>query len=205
MIDSALTLLKGELENFIQHDKGQNFNVELGNIALFEKENKDFEEKIIITLVNIEEESTLKNGRNLRNSMTGYEYISPPVNLNLYLLITSNLREVANIEGSYTKSLSGLSYIIEFFQHRNNFTLSNSQSAQNSTTLESPEMQDMKLLIDLYTLTFEQINHLWGSLGGRQIPFVMYKARLVSIQNKNVRKEAPVIEEIITNVSRFAQ
>ncbi len=205
MIDSALMLLRGELENFIQHDKGQNFNVELGNIALFEKENKDFEEKIIITLVNIEEESTLKNGRNIRNSMTGYEYISPPVNLNLYLLITSNLREVANIEGSYTKSLSGLSYIIEFFQYRNSFNLGNSPSAQTVDSLENTEMQNMKLCIDLYTLTFEQINHLWGSLGGRQLPFVMYKARLVSIQNKNIRKDAPIIEEVITNVSRFSR
>lgn len=207
MIDSALLLLRGELENFIQNDKGDSsINVDLRNIALYEKENRDLEDKIIISLVNIEEESSLKNGRSFRSSLSGYEYLSPSVNLNLYLLIVSNL-SIKNDEGlqenSYFKSLSGLSYIIEFFQHRNSFTLSNSPTFQTQERLENPEMQNMKLFIDLYTLTFEQINHLWGSLGGRQLPFVMYKVRLVSIQNKNVRSEAPIIEEIITNVSRI--
>jgi hypothetical protein len=41
---------------------------------------------------------------------------------------------------------------------------------------------------------------LWGSLGGRQIPFVMYKVRLVSIAERSVRREVPLIEEIDTNL-----
>lgn len=208
MIDSALLLLRGELENFIQNDKDDNsINVDLRNIAMFEKgQDDELSDKIIISLVNIEEESTLKNGSNLRNNSGRYEYISPAVNLNLYLLIVSNL-SIKNDEGlqenSYFKSLSGLSYVIEFFQHRCSFSLNDSPTFQTQDRLKNPEMQDLKLFIDLYTLTFEQINHLWGSLGGRQLPFVMYKARMVSIQNRNVKKDAPIIEEVITNVSKF--
>ncbi len=56
---------------------------------------------------------------------------------------------------------------------------------------------ELKLNIELYTLTFEQINHLWGSLGGKQVPFAMYKVRLVRIQ-ENTRQDAPLIETIRT-------
>jgi hypothetical protein len=52
----------------------------------------------------------------------------------------------------------------------------------------------------MYTLTFEQINHLWGSLGGRQIPFVMYKVRMVAITERSIRREVPLIEEVDTNL-----
>ena len=57
--------------------------------------------------------------------------------------------------------------------------------------------------MELYTLTFEQINHLWGSLGGRQIPFVMYKLRLVSITERALVREVPLIEEIETLINKL--
>jgi hypothetical protein len=50
----------------------------------------------------------------------------------------------------------------------------------------------------MFTLSFEQINHLWGSLGGRQMPFVMYKLRLVSVTEHALLREVPLIEEIET-------
>ncbi|MNR02277.1 hypothetical protein D3C85_1181210 [compost metagenome] len=58
--------------------------------------------------------------------------------------------------------------------------------------------------MELYTLTFEQINHLWGSLGGRQVPFAMYKLRLVAISENAIVREVPLIEEIETNISTLS-
>ena len=57
-----------------------------------------------------------------------------------------------------------------------------------------------KGVLQLWDEVTEQINHLWGSLGGRQIPFAMYKVRLVSITERTVRREVPLIEEIETNL-----
>ena len=57
---------------------------------------------------------------------------------------------------------------------------------------------ELRLHPELYTLTFEQINHLWGSLGGKQSPFVMYKVRLVKIQS-SIAEEGPVIEAIVSD------
>ena len=41
---------------------------------------------------------------------------------------------------------------------------------------------EIEICLDLHTLSFEQLNDLWGSLGGKQVPFVMYRARLIPIQ-----------------------
>jgi len=63
-----------------------------------------------------------------------------------------------------------------------------------------PDLMDMRINIELYTLTFEQINYLWGSLGGRQAPFAMYKARLVMIRDIGKIRDTGIIEEIETHI-----
>ena len=62
-------------------------------------------------------------------------------------------------------------------------------------TFNERVLNEIRLVPELYTLTFEQINHLWGSLGGKQSPFVMYKIRLVRIQGR-ITAEAPLIESV---------
>ena len=66
--------------------------------------------------------------------------------------------------------------------------------------LTQAAISDLKFTLELYTLTFEQINHLWGSLGGRQVPFAMYKLRLVAITDRALLREVPLIEEIETQI-----
>jgi hypothetical protein len=65
------------------------------------------------------------------------------------------------------------------------------------TNLNARVLTELRLHPELYTLTFEQINHLWGSLGGKQSPFVMYKVRLVKVQSL-VTSEGPLIETIVS-------
>ncbi|MBD2753206.1 DUF4255 domain-containing protein [Spirosoma validum] len=207
MIDAALVLLRNELAYFIRNDKGEaGIEVDLRNIALLETEKDEpLKDKIILSLVNIEEESTLKNSLPYVPGLGGgYEYRSPPIHLNLYVLITSNLNEGGETAttNSYIKSLRGLSHVIEFFQYRTGFTLANSLNV-NGIPNRDNTLNELKLFADLYTLTFEQINHLWGSLGGRQIPFAMYKIRLVSVQNRNVGQDIPLIEEIQSQVRKM--
>ena len=85
-------------------------------------------------------------------------------------------------------------------QSKNSFSASSSVSV-DSLDLNDPNVLDLKFTLELYTLTFEQINHLWGSLGGRQLPFAMYKLRLVEITENAVIREVPLIEEIATELS----
>jgi hypothetical protein len=148
-------------------------------------------DRVIISVVNIEEESTLKNYQNFRkNPATGsIEYENAPVFLNLYILFSAHFQE-------YKQALRGLSLIIRFFQGRNKFQFT--ATDEETTDPEPDEVIDLSL--DLYTMTFEQINHLWGSLGGKQVPFAMYKARLVSLSDHRPLGTGKLIEKIDGNL-----
>ena len=55
---------------------------------------------------------------------------------------------------------------------------------------------NLELHMEIHTLNFEQINDLWGSLGGKQVPFVMYKLRVLEVERDSVRATSGVIEDI---------
>jgi hypothetical protein len=207
MIKPALVLLREELRNYLAA-KGDTTDVILENIGLLETNDAtNLQQRIVISLVNIEEESTLKNAKNyLRSGSGAAEYSNNPVYLNLYLLFTANYTGGDSPKNNYLLALQNLSFVISFFQSRNHFNVGGSQVPQlmsffdEQDMLYLPDLMDMKLTIELYTLTFEQINHLWGSLGGRQAPFVMYKARLIMIRDIGKIRDTPLIEEIDTQL-----
>jgi len=39
-----------------------------------------------------------------------------------------------------------------------------------------------KFNLELYTLSLEELNYVWGTLGGRQLPSVIYKIQLIEIE-----------------------
>jgi hypothetical protein len=203
MIGNAMILLREELSAYMA-GQGDPANVVIENIGLFETENsQNLEDSIVITVVNIEEESTLKNGKTYVKWPDGMaRYENRPVFLNLYVLFTSNFAGGVPPNNGYVQALKRLSLVIEFFQGKNTFTPATSPVPlpPELTDLANPSIANLKLTMELYTLTFEQINHLWGSLGGRQIPFAMYKVRLVCITERTVRREVPLIEEIETSI-----
>jgi hypothetical protein len=193
MIEEAILILRDELQAYINnHDAS--VNVVVDNIGLLETSRGDtLTNNIVITLVNIEEESTLKNQPALKRPLTTNAiYKNPPVFLNLYILFTSNYTG-----NDYPLALKRLSYIIRFLQSKNVFATSSSVTG-SGIDLSEDDILSLKFTMELYTLTFEQINHLWGSLGGRQVPFAMYKLRLVAISEHAVLREVPLIEEIET-------
>ncbi|MGZ5286051.1 MAG: DUF4255 domain-containing protein [Flavisolibacter sp.] len=203
MIDNALILLREELTAYLTA-QGDPASVIIENIGLFETEQgAELQDNIIISLVNIEEESSFKNGSTFSKWPDGKaRYENRPVYLNLYVLFTANFPGGVPPNNGYVQALKRLSLVIEFFQGKSVFTPASSfiPLPPELTDLANPDIASLQLKLEMYTLTFEQINHLWGSLGGRQIPFVMYKVRMVSITERSIRREVPLIEEIETNL-----
>ncbi len=198
MIDAAISLLKQELENYLSF-KDTTATVVTDNIGMFETTNGDkLSNNIVISVVNLEEESTLKNQPALKKSPPSQAiYENPPVFLNLYVLFTSNYWG-----DKYIFALQRISYVIQFLQSKNLFSYS---SSVLSMVNSDPDLVSLKFTMELYTLTFEQLNHLWGSLGGRQIPFVMYKLRLVALTERKAIRQAPLITEIDSNLVELTE
>ena len=189
MIFDALRLMQVALQDYIQEveqplDLGQDIVI-LDNIAMAEElggSRSDMNERIVMSLVNLEEEKTLKNSPHYYIEKGRTIYKNPPVSLNLFILFSVLHKE------QYGTSLQRLARVVEFFQWKKEFSF---------TTTPGPNglSRDVRVLPDLYTLTFDQLNNLWGALGGKQVPFVLYRTRLVALDAQKPQAEGALIGE----------
>ncbi len=158
---------------------------------------------LYLSAVNVKEEKTLKNVPNyVRNDATlTASYQNPPVFLNFLVLMTATHTD-------YTNALSVLSRAIRFFQFKNVFTETtvDPSSITNSPVPINPldQLQGFKLIFDIYSPTLEEVNHLWGTLGGKQYPFVLYVMRMVDLKFRSVENEHPLIAEIVHDIHHKA-
>ena len=143
MIGLALKLLRDELSEYVFQNKrpGDTItqdDVILHNIALMgEDATVDLSNKVVITLVNSEEESTLKNNGNTVRTINGYRYVEPAVFLNLYILISATLGK--DLQDAYEFALHRLSSIVQFFQAKKSFTVKNSPFTSISNDNNIPQ------------------------------------------------------------------
>jgi hypothetical protein len=151
------------------------------------------------TVVNIREEKSLKNSPNYfrDDARLKVVYENPPVFLNFMILITAP-------HDSYSNGLLLLSRVIRFFQLQNVFTQESvdpQSLTENAPINELDRLESFKLIFDLYSPTLEEVNHLWGTLGGKQYPFVIYWMRMLDLKFQGVPREGELIKEIVTDFS----
>lgn len=202
MISHALTIVINELNKHL----GDNYGVatmnqgRLGSLAegFSQGQGNASRDMLNVSLVNIKEEKTLKNvPAYTRNDITVKAvYENPPAFLNFQIL-------VAATHTDYTNALLVLSRAIRFFQFRNVFTQDN--VAPESITKNAPgnpldQLESFKLIFDLYSPSMEEVNHLWGTLGGKQYPFVLYMLRMLDLKFKAVQSESGLITEVVSNI-----
>jgi Pvc16 N-terminal domain len=189
MIEESLHFLKNEINIYLNQKLTQSLEdrVVLGDVARIADEG-DLNNKIIISLINIEEDRISRNPENFVKIDNKVIYKNPNMNLNLYCLFT------VNREKDYSGALKHLSLIIQFFQHKNVFTHENSPVLDGSIE---------KLIFDLHNLSFEQINQLWSVLGGKYLPSVIYKMRMITIDEGSLEAEGELIKEIDLNSDGF--
>lgn len=188
MIDVAIKYLAEEINEHYAHLNLGEF-VKVGNVALWESGGADLQGNVVFSVVNIAEESTLKNGNIYAQQGESIGKRNPTLYLNLYIIFA-----YVEKDKDYNMGLTKLTKIVEFFQRQFVFT------AENAKVTFPSGLE--KLIIDLFSLNFEQINHLWGVLGGKYLPSVVYKMRMVSIQRSPLEQVEP-IREIKTTENPF--
>lgn len=157
-----------------------------GNIAMLDRAEiaTALDNHLVLTLVNVEEERTLKNGKVVsRVGSDQVGYANRPYFLNLFLLFTANY-------SNYGTALGRLTQVIRFFQGKQKFTFANSP-----TPGTPPPLVDFHLVIDLLSLSFEEVNHLWGFLGAKQSPSAVFRGRLVVITDQRLLQTGSRIED----------
>jgi hypothetical protein len=191
MIFDAMRLMQTALQNYILENEptlGTNSIVIIDNIAMAEQvggTNSQLNGHVVMSLVNLQEETTLKNSPYYHVENGQAVYRNPPVNLNLFILI-------AVLHNQYDTALRLLSRVIECFHSQTDISVRTTPTPGNIS-------HDLQIVPDLYSLSFEQLNHLWGSLGGKQLPSVLYRARLVAVEAQKRPSEGAAITGVSTN------
>ena len=199
MISQALNAIIGQLNSYIGLVDPE---VILGNISLIDafqdSSAQSLNDRVIASVINIEQEESLRN-LPFRRSITGPNGLpdavkrQPEIYLNIYVLFGANKQD-------YNIALQRIAQVIAFFQRLYVFTPVN--------TPQLAGLNVSKLIFDLYSTSFEELNQLWSVMGGKYIPSVVYKMRLAIIQdapetstgiiteiNLNSAVEAPAINE----------
>jgi hypothetical protein len=197
MLLHALHIVRYHLNQHLNSLAANNAdNVVIANVAV--NDNDQYtplqRDQIVLSLVRIEEEKVLKNtpaGR--RNTATGeMEYRNPPVFVNLYCLFSINSNQ-------YENAMTYLSRVVRFFQHKQIFTSRDPISFNGVVIPENDRLEHYRLTVELYTPSFEELNHIWSVLGSKMLPSVMYKLRLLELELDQVQQAGPLIDTIMVD------
>ena len=186
MIDKALDFLRYELDLYLQdRAKVPPEKVVLDTLASSTGNSQSAENVVYLTLANMEEERMGKAQTpypiDYPNTRAATE---PVVKLNLFVLFAPHYRD-------FKESLKMLYYTVAFFQGRPVFT---------PETYSRLDSRIEKIMLDLYSPTFEQQNHLWGYLGAKYLPSALYRLRLLVIDDGQTGEDIPPVNEVLVDL-----
>jgi len=135
--------------------------------------------KVALSLINIERETYSKNVSGSGAGFARSPISNQPIYLNLYVMVS-----ICFGGNNYLESMKFLSNTIAFFQRHPVFDHSN-----------SPEMDDgiEKLVLDIENLSIQDLSNLWGVLGGKYFPSVLYRVRMVAIDPGDITDQSVTI------------
>lgn len=190
MINEALEFVCTELNNYFK----STFQINEEKAIVSNLVNPDgsvsvnINDRLAICLVNIEQETSIANlgFTHVNTASQTFQVRNQPLNINLYILFAAYFN-------NYNESLKFISSTVSFFQANYVFLRANYPNMGGNTD---------KLVFELLKTDYQSINYLWGSLGAKYVPSMIYKMRMLSIDENNVRYEAPLISRPEVNTQR---
>jgi hypothetical protein len=172
MVFEALKAVSESLNHYLKSRFGMiKDKVMLSSIITDNSSPSEDKDKIAVTLINVQNEKTIQRGHIVPG-------MRPPIYLNLFVLFSVYYGE----DGSYEESLKELSAIVSFFQSNN------VMDQQNSPSLD-PAID--KLIFEFVNQDMQSLNYIWSMLGGKYVPSVLYKVRMITIQ-EGIAAEFPI-------------
>jgi hypothetical protein len=182
MIDVALAYVRQVLDRYL----AAKLNSEGGNVVLSSLSNTDSSlveknrNKIVITLVNLEYETSKQFYGGYRKDGDQFSQVYPAVHFNLDILVAASFDD-------YGEALKQLTLVIEFFQGNVVFNRSNNPDMPQG-------LEALKFEIENSPST--QTHNLWTALSTSYLPSIIYKIRHVSVQAGQVQGASAAIQGI---------
>ncbi len=182
MIDSALTQVASQLNEFLRRHANVTYDivkvtnlVELnGNVV------PDTDNKMLLFLVNVERETaSFTAGPGRGATVARFAEATPPLHLNLAVMAA------ANFSGRhYPDALKFLSNTVSFFQRTPVFDHANTPDLDGRID---------RLVLEIDSMDTNDLSNLWGILGGKYVPSILYKMRMVTFAASDVIAQSPPI------------
>jgi Pvc16 N-terminal domain len=138
---------------------------------------------VSVLLINVEEENVLR-APDLYNRVSSEgtrQKVNPEIRLNLYVLFVAHFKQ-------YEESLRHISYVIRFFQ--SNRVLDHQNAPALSEDVD-------KLIVELVTLPFSEMNEIWSVLRVGYHPSALYKVKMVVFRDEDAIRVPEVAETVL--------
>ena len=186
MLDIALKFIKDELNTYLFTQTGSDsVKVEMSKLVDDTGKYAFDENNIAASIINIEEERIFKSQVPEHTYTNGkHVVLEPELKLNLYVLFAANFKQ-------YDQALKYISYVLTYFQSHLSFT---------PEVYPSLDSRIEKLTAELQSLNYDQLNQVWSFIGGKQLPSIIYKVRMVALQDQTPTTIQPPLTKINTNL-----
>lgn len=191
MISAALTHLANQLnQQFrINFQLAEDVAVVSNLVELDGSVAPNANNKLVITLVNIEKDTVPhRQGGASRSLDDRLLQQNAPLFLNLYVMVSANFGA-----GNYAEALKYISQAVTFFQ------LKPVLDQRNSPGLDR---RIERLMLDIENLPIPDLNNLWSLLGGRYLPSMFYRVRMITMDAGAISGQLPFISDLRTTASK---
>lgn len=184
MIHNLLPVVCSELNDYFKSRYGvredrlvlSNLINQDGSVAL------EGSNKVVCSLVNVEEETTLKATAGTTSSGGAFVKSSPDIYVNLTIIFSSYF-----VGKNYVEALKFLSGVIYFFQGKPVFTNDNTPGLSDNVE---------KAVFDLTSLSFHDLSAVFQMMGSKYLPSVVYRIRMLTFATDNMEDTIPSISGI---------
>lgn len=179
MIDRAISQIAAQLNEYLRGLLGTSEDIVVVSNLLGADgaPAPNVNNRVIIFLTSIEKDTVsqrLPDGRG--NAFAG----SQPLFLNIYLMVAANFTGT-----NYPEALKFLSLVIGFF-HR--------QPVIDHANAPDLDQRISKLVLDIENTSPQAMSNIWGVLGGRYLPSVLYRVRMVAVGGADIQaRVSPVM------------
>ncbi len=183
MINLAIQLLAEQLDQHLRriYDLTEDTVVVSNLLEVDGSVVPDINNKLVMFLANIEKDSVSVRPAGAQEWGERITQHNAALNFNLYVMMTANFAG-----NNYPEALKFLSSTISFFQR---YPVFNHQT--------TPEMDKRieKLVLDVENLSIQDLSNLWSSLGGKYMPSILYRVRMVTFDSDAVVGRQPVVTQ----------
>lgn len=180
MIDRAIAQIAAQLNEYLKGRIGTSEDMVVVSNLLGPDGSPapNVNNRVILFLTSIEKGAVSQRAPEARGgAFSGAQ----PLFLNLYMMVAANFTGA-----NYTEALKFLSLAIAFFHRQPVLDHGN-----------SPDLDERisKLVLDIENTPPQAMSNIWGVLGGRYLPSVLYRVRMIALGGDDVQGRVEYITE----------